>query len=625
MDADSLVRKSSDSSDSMLLDSTHPPPFSSLADGRASTVVKRRAEDLKVEGPLTPPILSDSPMKKLKSVSFPETLHQFIPDAPWTRSFHDEEDDLNDGSEIDFDELFKDIAPYHRQAMHKVENEKLLGPDTTARVGIPDVDFTLPVAPWNEYSQRKGAKHGPSDTELCAQAQFLLRTKREDLKAAKSWHGLSSLDRGLPWGILITKTSKINLDEQLHGETEFSKIHADITGGNIATSSSQVWKTEGLRIIDEEDEDEIEPEDIEERRDMEALIRKRKLEIEEEAPEVSQKRTISQLPPHSQYARAQDMLGSHQWDNGMPTARKSEGMRFKTLQHKEPISQALADRHKAFLAPTANSNDLMFGGFSATSALHKFMETRGKVIEFDNTKRAGTDRPTKDVSAAMSRTLPVRSRESSQDHITSASHQPLASRTLPRLPEIPQHLAPCSFIVSSTFLQQRSLVKQIEQLHQEAELVYRDYEQPHSPAKEADILLSPSTGLILTTLQQIKQQPLPGQPDRSPVKERMTMLHLRYERLLVVISEGLSHEMESHGTSRPEDSRDKDALTRFEAFASHLEGEVVIKYVPGGEQALAHSIVVEMAKYGLPHGSQDIGDIKLMAVETTVSPSCAFS
>jgi hypothetical protein len=149
--------------------------------------------------------------------------------------------------------------------------------------------------------------------------------------------------------------------------------------------------------------------------------------------------------------------------------------------------------------------------------------------------------------------------------------------------------------------------------------VYRDYTLPYSTAKEAEILLSPSTGLIFTTLQQVKQRALPGQPDRSPVKERMLMLQARYERLVVVVSEGLSREMEELGSSRPDDPRDQEALAACKSFAAQLEGEVLIKYVRGGEQALACATVVQMAEYGLPHGSADIGDIKPMVRETTVS------
>jgi hypothetical protein len=146
----------------------------------------------------------------------------------------------------------------------------------------------------------------------------------------------------------------------------------------------------------------------------------------------------------------------------------------------------------------------------------------------------------------------------------------------------------------------------------------------HSAAKEADIILSPSTGLIFTTLQRVKQRALPGQADRSPIKERVFALQSRYERLVIVVSEGLSPEMENLGSSRPHDPRDIEAVEAFKAFASKMEGEVLVQYVVGGEKALALSTVVEMARYGLPHGSPDIGDIKPVTQETTVSSATAF-
>ena len=614
MDADSLTRNNSDSSDSMLLDLAHPLPCSSPLHGQTTAILKRKVEDLKVEGPLTPPILSDSPMKKLKSVTFSETLHDFIPDAPWKKGSKNDEEFLNDGSEIDIDEIFEDFAPYAQQAMQNLKHEKLSGADTTARVDVPDVEFTLPLAPWNEYSQQKGGRRKSDDTELDSQTKFLLRVKREDLKASTSWHGLSSLERSLPWGILTVKTAKINLNEQLHGETDFKKIQADIDNGSVATSSSQVWKLEGLSILSEdEEEDEIETEIFQESRNMEALIRKRKLEMEEEAPKVVQKHTTSQTPAnHSQSQPSRDLFGSHHWDNGKPSTQKSDISRSNPNSHQESALQSATSRHKPKQASQNTSNDLMFGGFSATSALHKFMETRGKAVEPAGAKQV-MSQPGEVMNNTTAQKLPVRSTKLLQEYIVAPS------RSLPRLPDVPQHLPPCSFIISAAFLQQRSLMKQIEQLYEHAEIVYRDYDRPHSPAKEADMVLSPSTGLILTTLQQIKQQPLPGQPDRSPVKERMNALQFRYERLLVIISEGLSMEMESHGSSRPDDARDKEALARFNNFAEQLEGEVVVKYIPGGERGLVRSIIVEMANYGLPHGSKDIGDIKLMAAETTVS------
>ena len=39
---------------------------------------RRKRQDLRIEGPLTPPMFSESPMKKIKSVSFPEMLHEYV-------------------------------------------------------------------------------------------------------------------------------------------------------------------------------------------------------------------------------------------------------------------------------------------------------------------------------------------------------------------------------------------------------------------------------------------------------------------------------------------------------------------------------------------------------------------
>ncbi|KAI9832220.1 MAG: hypothetical protein M1826_002224 [Phylliscum demangeonii] len=60
-----------------------------------------------------------------------------------------------------------------------------------------------------------------------------------------------------------------------------------------------------------------------------------------------------------------------------------------------------------------------------------------------------------------------------------------------------------------------------------------------APGDEADILLSPGTGLVWTTLQRIKQRPLPGQKVLlGGIRERIECIHRRYERLIVLVSEG---------------------------------------------------------------------------------------
>lgn len=621
MGADSLQRLSSD--DSMLLDCVNPPNLSSSPRERNPIIPKRRAEDLKVEGPLTPPMFSGSPMKKLKSVTFSDGLQQIIPEASWALA------DDGDESEPDFDELFKDLEPYATEARRRVETERLAGADTTARVDVPLLDFRLPVAPWNEYSRTTGESYSLKGIELDAQMQFLRRVKREDLKNATSWHGVSSLERSLKWGILLAKVSKIDLDEQLHGESEATKMLADVASAEVATSSTQVWKQEGVRLLDlDEEEEEIEVAEVEEHTDVEALVRKRKLILEEETQEVPTKRTMSQSQTHSKHPSGEVSQSLIE----LAFRRHHVTARSATMgSYPDRATQTAASQPMARGASAQGRNDLMFGGFSATSALHKFMETQGRAIEALQQGSTDSGRSTQ-----QSRVVPERPTSDSVHHNATTTKQPRPETTVANeyrsgapssripLPALPSNLAPCTFIVSSVFLRQRNFIRSIEQLYKEADLIYRDYERPHSSIDEADIVLSPSTGLILTTLQQIKQRPLPGQPDRSPLKERMRKLQKRYERLVVVVGEALSPDMEEQGSSRPEDARDKESLTLLKTFAETLEGDVLIKYVPGGDQALARYIVGEMAAYGLPHGSQDIGDIKLVPVETTVSLPASY-
>lgn len=59
-------------------------PLRGIEEPPLSPLRKRKASDLKVEGPLTPPTNFWSPEKKAKSVSFPEMLQEYIPELPFT-------------------------------------------------------------------------------------------------------------------------------------------------------------------------------------------------------------------------------------------------------------------------------------------------------------------------------------------------------------------------------------------------------------------------------------------------------------------------------------------------------------------------------------------------------------
>ena len=192
-----------------------------------------------------------------------------------------------------------------------------------------------------------------------------------------------------------------------------------------------------------------------------------------------------------------------------------------------------------------------------------------------------------------------------------------------------------SFVVSSAFLEQRFLIRRIEQLFPTAELIERDFgsqaglarptsrvpsnpaiARSNTPSDEADIILSPSVGLMITTLQKIKQRPLPGTAAQSAIKERIARIYQGYERLMVLVSESSSwSNLESTF-----DTGDCDALTSLMGFATSLSDgrEVVeIRYVGGGDEELVKWMVGMMIRYGTATDNSS-NMIILQQVETPV-------
>ncbi|KAF1993700.1 hypothetical protein P154DRAFT_449475 [Amniculicola lignicola CBS 123094] len=631
-------RENSNSSDIMLLDAEGRDSNSNLAQDSSKESpprVKRKAQDLKLESPLTPLTTTDSPAKRTKSVSFPDMLHEYIPDLP---SLYDDGNNVLN-SQGSFNDFFKEIEPLAEEAKRKVENEKLSEVDTVMRLDVPDMDFTLPIAPWNEFAQKKSGKHPAGQTVLDTQCKFITQVKRHYLKSATSWHGVGRLEREMHWSPFSTHMAAVTIKEQIHDEGLLSKLLEEVGSYEIVTSEMAVWKREGLRILedDEESEEELElaESDVveDERDDMQVLIRKRRLEMEKEDEE-----EVADVPvPNSN-------IMSRKWRAKKPKTlaqatpekhERSHGGKQKPASSLQPTRQPKSDsqdatelsKAKALKSTPSLDNSLMFGGsFSATSALHKFMAVHGRAVK-ELGAEAPPARPNSKHIAATIQNLPNHSvgtsttfqLSSTQANTYLEDHQE-APKVTPKaplqLPPIPQNLPPAWFIISSTLLQHRSLLKAIEKTYPSANLLERDFTNPYSAAQEADILLSPSTGLIFTTLQQVKQRALPGQKDTSPLKQQVAKLQMRYERLVVLVSEGLSREMEDNGSSRPVDASDTDALTRFEVFTEVMEAEVHVQFVRGGEQALGRSMVVEMAKWGLPLGSKDMGDVKLLQDES---------
>jgi len=145
--------------------------------------------------------------------------------------------------------------------------------------------------------------------------------------------------------------------------------------------------------------------------------------------------------------------------------------------------------------------------------------------------------------------------------------------------------------------------------------------QPSPLADEADIILSPATGILCTTLQKIKQRALPGQVGHAGVRERIQTIAARYERLIVYVSEGKSTNTGPVSDLHALDDRDCEALVSLTGFAATLNADVQITYVAGGEEELARWIVAATVRFGVNAAGTDgtPEGVKLLQDETLVS------
>jgi hypothetical protein len=121
---------------------------------------------------------------------------------------------------------------------------------------------------------------------------------------------------------------------------------------------------------------------------------------------------------------------------------------------------------------------------------------------------------------------------------------------------------------------------------------------------EADIVVSPATGILLTTMINLRQRPVPiHQGANSMVAAKSTdnfrrataNVACRHSRLIVLVSENNKHSE----TASPISRADANALAEFQGFAAALRGTAVVQviYVGGGFETLAKWISAIICQY----------------------------
>jgi hypothetical protein len=629
------VDDSSQCSDQMLLDLESLgdiySPLRGIKDPPSSPPPLRALlKDRKIEVPLSPAKSERLPLWRRKSVTFSEALPELIPDLPLPIPKPEET------SSSVTDTFFENaIASIGVKAEREIEQEQLQEEDTTLRVTVPIMDFSLPIAPWRA-STRTTTSHGADDVYKETLKEVKARHFSNDSFRKHFWPINGKAERELRWAPFPAALGKVDTQESFLDDGSLAMYLAQPDRLNIDTLT---WKPDGLRILDElaeTDEAELHEGTFPEDKDFESLVRKRKLELEE---------NTSISPPSNRALKA-----------------TSAAIATERYRGEGTVGGVLASQYQVQATSGSESPGSTFAdSFSAMGALDDFLNVRKGIIEKPKLK---ADHHFPSVPSTK-QPIPVPA-----DTLKSSSKS--EAYIMPS-PVITPPITPCPFVVSATFLSNRSLARNIRTLFPSAEFIERDYNlykppeqrppsksytsapplkdrnlarqiqnlvpsanyierdfnlyltsQQRPPSKpipapqvlstvadEADIILSPSTSLIWTTLQKIKQRSLPGQVARSAIRDRILSISPRYERLLILISED-RHTNDITGGVSQLDTNDCEALIEFTSFCSTLPSEVTTTFIAGSEDDLAKWIVAMMVK----HGVADQGEIKLLQDET---------
>jgi hypothetical protein len=553
-------------------------PLASLENSRTppSVEMKRmKRKDLKVEEPLTP----EMPQAAQRSVHFSDFVEEMelypasVPDSPaYENKF--------------FEEAFSDALKTVNQW---AEQERLIEADSTARIDVPVLDFSKPDPPWKAFHQQRGSVSLLSLQKL---------TIQELVGHQRPWLGTGLVATTMNWVPFPASLARVALEEPLKDEDHtWEAFVKDLKEGTFIDSSDLTWKPPGLKILkdDDDDDDEIEPAKFlnDNVQDLSSLIQKRKMELDQNEVEDNEiKKSKTNTVPH--------LRGSTPKPNDL--MHMSSGHKM----HDDLVD----DRGFGLLA----------GAFSAANSIDNYLELRGtkkpKLMDSSYFQSA-----TKVIqSVPKSRTLQLDPRTQATIQLPIRKSPVAVDARLPA-PNLEPLITDTYVIVSSTLLKHRSLVKQLEALLPKLKLVERDFSAHNttswmpgsvsrSPIKspldsEADIIVSPSMGIVITTLQKIKQKPLPGQKAKTATRERLDQVNTRYEKLAVYVSEG-----RTDGTTNSLDANDCLDFGSFAGFVLGLNSSNTVQFVGGGEETLSKWIASTIAQ------NRVVGDSTLIEEET---------
>ncbi|GAP85994.1 hypothetical protein SAMD00023353_0301090 [Rosellinia necatrix] len=438
--------------------------------------------------------------------------------------------------------------------LKSIEQEHISIAAAIARVEAPLVDFSIPEPGWKSLPM-----DAPTHLKWLYESYSIeilpcLRDTRTDSK--------------LRWVPFLQKIDLETLTrDTIDSERPLSQPFDTSDVIEAPTSANYVWKRPGLAILRESDTEE---------------------DIAEDVAEATPLNTAHDLAGIVKERLQNNWVGTKK---GLSTRSDLYFDLIEPFKHKRPFQHTLPENlvSRMNLLPNAKSDSAVSAMLSNYIDIRTAKRRKQSHSEFFLPKSkpevklqpATTQRDSSDLSKTV---------ESTRKEVPRAP-----------CPEAEVSSAPAKIIKGLNL--SRGLFSALERLYPAAEIIERDFDRwntiawgHHSVmrstiasylATEADVIVSPVTGVIVTTLLKVIQRPLPGRGGQSSIRERVTSVALRYERLVVLVSEGnIVDEMVRELTSS-----EATAYAEFIGFTVGLACKVEVFYVGGGETTLARWLV----------------------------------
>ena len=557
------------------------------APSSSSPLARKRLQNLRVDVPLTPQnhIRSSSEeqstAKKAKKVQFDLEVTSLLPDP------QAESSDIPSGlAQQQMDDL-QDIMK--RGAMciqQQLSNEQLIEIDTTMRVKVPNLEAVQILPPWDVDSSSESNRIRAQSGQ-----RMLHDISKGLLQDVRKWGGVAKIERSLPWAPFAAYLAKVDLAERFDAgslERYMTDMCLDDDVSDVDVHA-MIARSSGPSLLPghDSDDDEIEPIITEEDEDEDVDETERGIE--------SAEKTSATAPPIAK-PDLLDMLQTKQRDFARSMQLHSIGSHLDAL---------------AASASSLGGNTVLM----QNDGIAQFMQLRGKTTCIpDFNERASIMRSTTEAPPAAQHQAPA---AVMVPHTEIHRRQAKSITTIPVPETLGRSNAAVQIIISAKTMANRQLIRSIHALLPDVEICERDAvitaatQHSNRAHMEADFTISASTGVMTTTLQKLKQRPLPGQISISGIRETIASTTVHYERLLVLVSEGNNHSTEEGAVTRTLDQLDCEALVDLTTWVHSLNSDVQISYVPGGEHELAGWLAAAFSQ----HASID-GNMRLLQDET---------